>query len=201
MLDAGRAGPRIIAGIFTLAEVQIAVRRDYLLRASDALGARAVRFKTLLAGIPLTQADVDKLVAPRVGGPPAGVRLRGLWSLIATTYRSKGNLDCKVTPHPQLDDANDVVNYDVEVDPGPVYHLGFVKFDNVSDQMRTLLIHNWEMLPGDPFDESYVSNFIMKIQQTDPVLKRSLAGVKVKFDADADPHSHDVNVVIPLEKQ
>lgn len=155
----------------------------------------------LPAGIPLTQADVDKLVAPRVGGPPAGVRLRGLWSLIATTYRSKGNLDCKVTPHPQLDDANDVVNYDVEVDPGPVYHLGFVKFDNVSDQMRTLLIHNWEMLPGDPFDESYVSNFIMKIQQTDPVLKRSLAGVKVKFDADADPHSHDVNVVIRLERQ
>jgi outer membrane protein assembly factor BamA len=105
-----------------------------------------------------------------------------------------------VTPHPQIDDSTGLVNYELDVDPGPVYHLGFVKFDNVSDQMRTLLIHNWEMLPGDVFDESYVSNFIFRIQQTDPVLKRSLAGVKVKFDADADPHRHDVNVVIRLER-
>jgi outer membrane protein assembly factor BamA len=154
----------------------------------------------LPAGTPVTQAEEDKTLAPRIGGPTEGVRLRGLWILIATKYKSKGNLDCKITPHPQLDDAAGLVNYEVEVDPGPVYHLGFVKFDNVSDQMRTLLIHNWEMLPGDPFDENYVSNFIAKIQQTDPVLKRSLAGVKVKFDADADPHTHDVNVVIRLEK-
>ncbi len=157
-------------------------------------------FVHLPAGIPVAQADVDKILAPRVGGPPEGVRLRGLWSLISVAYKSKGYLDCKITPHPQLDDAAGIVNYEVDVDPGAVYHLGFVKFDNVSDQMRTLLIHNWEMMPGDVFDESYVSTFIMKIQQNDPVLKRSLAGVKVKFDADADPHTHDVNVVIRLEK-
>jgi hypothetical protein len=57
------------------------------------------------------------------------------------------------------------------------------------------------MLPGDPFDETYVSNFIVKAQEHDPVLKRTLAGVKTKFDATADPQTHDVNVVIRLEKQ
>ena len=86
------------------------------------------------------------------------------------------------------------------MDPGPVYHLGFVKFDNVSDEIRTLLIHNWQMLPGDPFDESYVANFIYKAQAQDPVLQRSLAGVKTKFDATANPVTHEVNVVIRLEK-
>ncbi|MDE3186820.1 MAG: hypothetical protein KGM96_04760 [Acidobacteriota bacterium] len=154
----------------------------------------------LPVGTPVTQAEVDKLLAPRAGGPVEGVRLRMLWGLVASRYKSKGNLDCKVTPRATFDDAAGTVSYDVEVEPGPVYHLGFVKFDNVSDEMRTQLIHNWEMLPGDPFNEGYVSNFIAKIQQADPVLKRSLAGVKVKFDASADPETHDVNLVIHLEK-
>ncbi len=67
--------------------------------------------------------------------------------------------------------------------------------------MRSLLIRNWQMLPGDVFDESYVGNFITKVQEHDPVLKRSLAGVKVSYNAMADPQTHDVNVVIRLEKR
>jgi hypothetical protein len=57
------------------------------------------------------------------------------------------------------------------------------------------------MLPGDPFNEVYVANFIATLQQNDPVLRRSLAGVKTNFDAVADPQTHDVNVVIRLAKQ
>jgi len=56
------------------------------------------------------------------------------------------------------------------------------------------------MLPGDPFNESYVANFISTVQQNDPVLRRSLSGVKTTFDAIADPQTHDVNVVIRLAK-
>jgi len=66
--------------------------------------------------------------------------------------------------------------------------------------LRSLLIHNWEMMPGDPFDESYAANFIVKVQQQDPVLSRSLSGVKVKFDVTANPNTHEVNVVIRLER-
>ncbi len=152
-------------------------------------------------GTPVTQAEIDRALTSTPGGPIDGVRVRTLWSLVAARYRSKGNLDCKVTPTPQFDDASLTVNYKVAVDPGPVYHLAFVKFDNVSDELRSLLIRNWQMLPGDPFDETYVSNFIAKVQEHDPVLKRALAGVKTKFDATADPQTHDVNVVIRLEKQ
>lgn len=152
-------------------------------------------------GTPVTQAEVDKLLNPTAGGPVEGVRLRTLWSLVSARYRSKGYLDCKVTPKPQFDDAAKIVNYTVVVDQGPVYHLAFVKFDNVSDELRSLLIRNWQMLPGDPFDDTYVGSFIAKAQAQDPVLRRSLAGVKAKFNATADPQTHDVNVVIRLEKQ
>jgi hypothetical protein len=57
------------------------------------------------------------------------------------------------------------------------------------------------MLPGDVFDEGYVSDFIAKVQDHDPVLKRSLTGVQVSYNAMADPQTHDVNVVIRLEKR
>jgi outer membrane protein assembly factor BamA len=151
-------------------------------------------------GTPITQAEIDKALDPSAGTIPVGVRVRSIWGLIAGRYHNKGNLDCKVTPHPEFNDADATVSYTVDVDPGPVYHLGFVKFDNVTDELRNLLIHNWEMMPGDAFDESYVANFVIKVQQQDPVLRKSLAGVKVKFDVMANPATHDVNVVIRLEK-
>lgn len=150
-------------------------------------------------GTPVTQAEIDKALDPS-GTFPIGVRVRTIWGLIAERYHNKGYLDCRVTPHPSFNDTGATVSYTVDVDPGPVYHLAFVKFDNVTDELRNLLIHNWEMMPGDVFDQSYVATFIMKVQQQDPVLRRSLSGVKVKFDVMANPDSHDVNVVIRLER-
>jgi outer membrane protein insertion porin family len=151
-------------------------------------------------GAPVTQAEIDKTLAPMPGGPPQGVRVRTIWTLIASRYHAKGYLDCKITPHAHINDADATVTYTVDVDPGAVYHLAFVKFDNVSDELRSRLIHYWEMMPGDPFDESYVANFFVKVERQDPVLLRTLAGVKTKFDVTADPNTHDVNVVIRLEK-
>jgi len=149
-------------------------------------------------GTPITKAEIDRALAP--SGSPQGVRVRSIWVSISSRYRNKGYLDCKVTPHPVFDDAAGTVSYNVDVDPGPLYRLGFVKFDNVSDALRTVLIHNWQMLPGDPFDESYVASFVTKAQTQDPALMRSLAGVKVKYYVTADPNTHIVNVAIRLER-
>lgn len=150
---------------------------------------------------PVTPAEIAKTLGVTPNGPIEGVRVRSLWELVASRYHSKGYLDCRITPSPVFDEATTTVNYDVAVDPGPVYHLAFVKFDNVSDQLRALLMKNWQMLPGDVFNEAYVAGFFMAIQQNDPVLRRSLAGVKYNFDVTADPQSHSVNVVIRLAKQ
>jgi outer membrane protein assembly factor BamA len=116
--------------------------------------------------------------------------------MIASRYKSKGYLDCAVTPHPEFDEATGAVNYTVDINPGPIYHLAFVKFENVSDEMRSRLMRVWQMLPGDPFDESYVSSFVFRAQKEDPVLLRSLAGVKVSYESRADQQTHEVNCVI-----
>lgn len=149
----------------------------------------------LPAGSPVTQEEIDKTVGARAG-PAKAQTLRDAWFTIASRYKSKGYLDCKITPHPELDESTGTVNYTVNVDPGPVYHLAFVKFENVSDELRSLLTRSWQMLPGDPFDQNYVASFVVKAQKDDPVLMRSLSGVAASYKISADPETHEVTCVL-----
>jgi len=149
---------------------------------------------------PVEKAEIEKILKRAAAGQSQGVGVRTVWSMVSQRYKSKGYLDCALTPHSQIDEAAGTVDYTLEVNAGPVYHLGFVKFDNVSDQMRALLMKNWQMLPGDPFDASYAGNFILTAQKQDPVLQRSLVGVKAKLDVTADPQTHEVNLVMRFER-
>lgn len=151
-------------------------------------------------GAPLSQQEIEKVLADRSETSIEGIRIRSVWMLLSERYKAQGHMDCRITPTAHFDEAAGTVSYDVEVNPGPVYHLGFVRFENVSDQMLSLLMRYWQMMPGDVFDESYVSQFIYKAKEQDPVLRRSLEGVKVSFDANADPQALQVNLVIRLSR-
>jgi outer membrane protein assembly factor BamA len=120
---------------------------------------------------------------------------------LAMRFHSRGYLDARTSVTPHLDDTAGIVNYAFDAVPGPQYHLGLVRFENVSDTMRSLLMRAWQMMPGDAFDESYVSSFLFNAQKSDPVLARSLVGVGATFNVHADPATHDVNVVIRLERK
>jgi len=156
---------------------------------------------------PVTAADLEKAVAAQKAiAASAGFKAKGLTlgsalSLLSFRYKSKGYLDVAVTAHPEFDEAAGVVNYTIGANPGPVYHLGLIKFDNVDDQLRSRLMRSWQMMPGDPFDQSYVSNFIENAEKDDPALMRTLVGLKVDYDVRADPQTHGVNCVIRLERK
>ena len=147
----------------------------------------------------VTQADIDKITGTQAG-LAKGITVRSIWEMIDSRYKSKGFMSFKLTPHPQFDAAAGTVNYTVDFNPGPVYHLAMVRFDNVSDDLRKLLMRNWQMLPGDPFDNSYVARFVLDARKADPALQRTLAAVKVSYDMRLDPETHEVNLVIRLEK-
>src|SRR5208283_3759617 len=49
-------------------------------------------------GAPVSQAEIDKTLSASSGSRPEGVRIRSIWLLISQRYKSKGYLDCKVTP-------------------------------------------------------------------------------------------------------
>jgi outer membrane protein assembly factor BamA len=154
----------------------------------------------------VTEAELDKMVtqqtsaSAQAAAPSKGAAVRGIWTAISARYKSKGYLDSTVVPHPEPDEATGVVNYAVEIKPGAVYHLGLLRFDNVCDELKKLLMRNWQMMPGDPFDEEYVAGFLIAAQKSDPVLMRTLAGVKPTYTVMADPNTHEVNCVIKLER-
>jgi outer membrane protein assembly factor BamA len=155
-------------------------------------------YKTIAIHIPagalVTQEEINKTVASK------GTALHEAVSLIERKYRANGYLDLVVTPHPEFNDSDATVTYTMDINTGAVYHLGFVKFDNVSEQLRNLLIRYWQMIPGDTFDESYLLTFIAKAEEQNPVLLHSLMGAMSKIETEADPVTHSVNVVIRLEK-
>lgn len=156
---------------------------------------------TVDSTLPVAGADLDKLTGPRSRYQPENAYANAVKSAVVVELHAQGYLDCAVEDHPQVDEANGVVNYTVTAKPGPVYHLGLLKFQNVGENLRQLLMRDWQMMPGDPFNDGYVSNFFWSIQKNDPALQRSLAGVKASYDVKADPQTHDVNVVIRLERQ
>jgi outer membrane protein assembly factor BamA len=155
---------------------------------------------TLPAGALMSQDDVEKILTSQADSVPQGVRVRTVLEQLSIRYHAKGYFDCKVTPHPVFDDAAGTASYTFEIDPGPVYHLGFVKFDNVSDQLRSLLMRYWQMMPGDVFDESYAQTFLAKAEQQDQTLRRTLNGVTTTTTATLDKQQHQVNLVIHLAR-
>jgi outer membrane protein assembly factor BamA len=148
---------------------------------------------------PVSQSEMSQLRSS--GGGEGSLRVHSLLSLILRKCKSAGHMDCTVAAHPQLDETAGTVAYNVEMNPGPVYRMGFVKFDNVNDTLRGLLMKNWQLLPGQPFDESYVSAFLTKAGGSDPLLRQALGGAMANIEILPDPQTHDVNLVIHLEKR
>jgi hypothetical protein len=147
----------------------------------------------------VSQDEADKIIATRDDRMP-GSNFRTLLLRIDNQYKSKGYLDLVVTPHPEFDEAAATVSYVIEISPGGVYHVAYVKFEDVSDELRAHLMRTWQLLPGDPVDMSYIDMFMTKALAQDPVLRRSLTGVLARFETSADPVTHDVDIVIRLER-
>jgi outer membrane protein assembly factor BamA len=150
---------------------------------------------------PIDKGEFDALMATRADYMPESKFVDSLTSQVEQKVKERGYLDCKITARPQYDDAAGTVNYTIDGDLGPVYRLAFVKFVGASDNLHTLLMKDWQMLPGDPFDETYPPSFMIKAQHGPPELQQALAGLKATYDVHPDPASHEVNLSIKLEKQ
>jgi outer membrane protein assembly factor BamA len=147
-------------------------------------------------GALVTQEEVDKALRTPLSG---AVGLRRVLFLITERYKSKGYLDVVVTPHPQLHDDQNVVDYILEVESGWIYHFAFVKFVNFSDALRQSLMRQWQLLPGDVFNETYLDIFVERAKEHDAALRQSLASALTKYEISVDPVNHEASVEIRLE--
>jgi outer membrane protein assembly factor BamA len=147
----------------------------------------------------VSQEEADRIVASP-GKHTMGEALETVLSLIDQRYKAKGYLDLVVSHTPAFNDAAGTVDYTIGIAPGPVYHLAYIRFDNVSDDLRSRLMYQWQLMPGDPFNQGYLDSFLANAEKRDSALQRYLAGTLSTYETSADPVTHGVNVVFHLEK-
>ncbi len=150
------------------------------------------------AGALVPRAEADKAV--KKTGTGAGRPLDLFVLAIRDAYHARGYLDCSVTTHPAFNEATHIVNYSLEIAPGPIYRMGSVKFEGAPDAMAARLTGIWRMALSAAFDESYVSGFAAQAQKRDKQLAKWMQTVIATYDVKADAETHQVNVIFHFAK-
>jgi outer membrane protein assembly factor BamA len=119
---------------------------------------------------------------------------------VRDAYHARGYLDCSVVSHAAFNEATHIVNYSLEIVPGPSYQMGSVHFDGAPNDMSARLARLWKIAPGQPFDESYVSTFAARAQKQDRTLAKWMQSGITSFDVKPDPATHQVNCIFHFAK-
>ena len=80
-----------------------------------------------------SRAEVGKFLAKYQAG--SGRPLDQFLLAVNDAYHARGYLDCSVVSHASFNEATHIVNYSIEIDPGPLYQMGTVQFDGAPDAM------------------------------------------------------------------
>ena len=146
----------------------------------------------------VSRAEVGKFLAKYQAG--SGRPLDQFLLAVNDAYHARGYLDCSVASHAAFNEATHIVNYSIEIDPGPLYKMGTVQFDGAPDAMALKLKNAWKLAPGATFDESYVSGFAVQAQKKDKALAKWMQAVVVTFNEKPDADTHQVNVIYQFAK-
>jgi outer membrane protein assembly factor BamA len=146
----------------------------------------------------VARANVEKILSkyPAGSGRPLDLFLLA----VRDAYHAQGYLDCSIVSHPSFNETTHIVNYSLEIAPGPQYRLASVKFDGAPDVMAAKLKLAWKMAPGAVFDESYLSNFAAMAQKKDKPMTKWMQTVVTTYDVKADPATHEVNCIFHFAK-
>lgn len=146
----------------------------------------------------VARAEVEKRLTkyPAASGRPLDLFLFA----VRDAYHAKGYLDCAIVSRPSFNEATHIVNYSLEIAPGAQYRLGSVRFDGASDAMAAKLKLAWKMVPGDVFDESYLSGFAALAQKKDKPMTKWMQTVITTYDVKADADTHEVNCIFHFAK-
>ncbi len=134
------------------------------------------------------------------GEVAAGQLLTDDWIFVAKQYHNHGFMKPSVHPTPSFDRTKGTVSFLVTVDPGAEYRMGKLTIQNVSDDLRALMLSEWKMPAGTVFDESAILRFFA-VGDANPTLKRIYQTASCTYTLTTDDESKTVDVVLRLEKR
>ena len=145
-----------------------------------------------------SRAEVEKVLSkyPAGSGRPLDLFLLA----VRDAYHARGYLDCSIVSHASFNEATHIVDYSLDIAPGPLYRMAAVQFDGAPAAMAAKLTRLWKMAPGEAFDESYVSGFAARAQKQDRSLAKWMQTVITTYDIKADPATHEVNSIFHFAK-
>ncbi len=154
----------------------------------------------LAPGLLVAQADFDRQAQIHPGDIADGQHVTQNWEYISRQYHNRGYMKASVHPEPSFDRTNGTVSYSVTVDPGPVYTMGTLTIENVSDDLRAAILAVWIMPPGSVFNEGAIRGFFATYN-VHPALERVFATVNVKYTMHLNDDNHSVDLVLRLERK
>ncbi len=150
--------------------------------------------------IPATQADFFRQSPIHPGDIADGQHLTDDWQYISRQYHNHGYMTASVHPAPTFDHGKGTVSFMVTADPGPVYTMGTLTIENVSDELRAEILAAWKMPQGSVFNEGAARGFFAT-HDVNPALERVFAAVIVTYTQQLIDTNHSVDLDLKLEKR
>lgn len=148
----------------------------------------------------VTQTDFDKQAQTHPGDVASAEHIDANWRFIERQYHNRGFMRAQVKPVATLDRSTARVSYSVTALPGPVYTMGKLTIENVSDELRAAILKAWKMPAGSVFNEGAILGFFATYG-VNPQLERIFTTVTVKYVLHVKDDSHTVDTTIRLERK
>jgi outer membrane protein assembly factor BamA len=155
----------------------------------------------LAPGLVVTQADFDRQAHIRPGDIADGQHVIENWEYINRQYHNHGYMKASVHPTPAYDRSSGTVSYDVTADAGPVYAMGALSIENVSDDLRTLMMAAWKMPAGVTFNEGAIRSFYATDATVNSTLSRLFANVNCSYTLRLNDEKKTVDVTLRLDRK
>ncbi len=147
----------------------------------------------------VTQAEFDHQSQIHPGDVADAPHVRLNVAYLVRQYHNRGMMKAKARATPTFDHDKDTVSFVVSVEPGPVYTMGKLSLENVTDELAATMLKQWKMKTGTVFDEGAIMTFFATGDE-DPSLARTFALSNCKYVLKLND-DQTVDVVLRLEKK
>lgn len=111
---------------------------------------------------------LQKMVIAPSGQPANTVRISDNLKDIQKLYGSKGYVTATLKASAIYDDATSTVVIRIDVNEGPVYHMGDLEFRGLDNSLTAKLRNVWKIRPGDVYDSTYLSDYLPEARKLLP---------------------------------
>ncbi len=138
-------------------------------------------------------AQLGSLLHLAGGVPVDGAQFEHDLYQIREQYARRGYMKAEVNALPNFDDAQGAVSYQLAVIEGPQYKMGKLDVEGLAKGSVERLISAWKLREGEPYDSTYVRNFLKAYQLPE--------GISYQAEQEVDDVNKIVDTTIVFRKE